>query len=129
MKKINVAIIGVGSFTKALVYRGPTCDGIIDQMKGSFIQESKKPTVEIANILRQTKTDVVVNLLPSGSDKATYIYAEAAIKAGCSFINCIPTPLTTIPKWRKRFEDKGLVLLGDDAKSQLGATMLNRFLL
>ena len=113
----------------ALVYRGPTLDGVIDEMKGSFVRESSKPVADVAKILKETKADVLVNLVPSGSDEATHFYAEEALKAGCSFINCIPTPLTTDPKWRKRFESKGLVLLGDDIKSQLGATMLNRFLL
>jgi len=113
----------------ALVYRGPTLDGVIDEMKGTFVHESKESLVDVAKILKETKTDVVVNLVPSGSDQATYFYAEEALKAGCSFINCIPTPLATISKWRKKFEDKKLVLLGDDTKSQLGATMLNRFLL
>ncbi len=113
----------------ALVYRGPTLDGVIDEMKGTFVHESKESVVNVAKIFRETKTDVVVNLVPSGSDQATYFYAEEALKAGCNFINCIPTPLATISKWRKKFEDKGLVLLGDDTKSQLGATMLNRFLL
>ncbi len=113
----------------ALVYRGPTFDGVIDEMKGSFVIESKEPVSDVVKILKQTKTDVVVNLVPAGSNEATYFYAEAALQAGCSFINCIPTPLATIPLWRKKFESKGLVLLGDDTKSQLGATMLNRFLL
>lgn len=114
---------------EALVYRGPTLDGVIKEMQGVFVHESKKQAVDVAKILKETKTDVVVNLVPSGSDDATYFYANEALKAGCSFINCIPTPLATILKWRKKFEDKGLVLLGDDIKSQLGATMLNRFLL
>lgn len=113
----------------AIVHRGPTLDGVIDEMKGSFVHESKSEIVDVAKILKKTKTDVVVNLVPSGSNEATYFYAEEALKAGCSFINCIPTPLATIEKWRKKFEDKGLVVLGDDTKSQLGATMLNRFLL
>ncbi len=113
----------------ALVHRGPTLDGVIDQMKGSFVRESNRPVVDVAMILKETGADIVVNLVPSGSDQATYVYAEAALQAGCSFINCIPTPLVTLPRWRKRFEAKGLVLLGDDTKSQLGATMLNRCLL
>lgn len=113
----------------AIVYRGPTLDGVIEEMKGKFVQESKSSVVDVAKILKQTKTDVAINLVPSGSDKATQFYAEEALKAGCSFINCIPTPLATVHNWRKRFEDKGLVLLGDDIKSQLGATMLNGFLL
>lgn len=114
---------------KALVYRGPTLDGVIEEMKGTFVRESDAPVADIAAILRSTKTDVVVNLVPTGSELATQAYAEAALSAGCSYINCIPTPLATIPKWIKKFEDRGLVLLGDDIKSQLGATMLNRFLL
>ena len=79
---------------EALVYRGPTLDGVIEQMKGSFVKESKEPVVDVAKILKETKTDVVVNLVPSGSDQATHFYAEEALKAGCSFINCIPTPPT-----------------------------------
>ncbi len=114
---------------EALVYRGPTLDGVIKEMHGTFVHESKDNPVDVVKILKETKTDVVVNLVPSGSDQATHFYAEATLKAGCSFINCIPTPLATVPKWRKKFEDNGLVLLGDDTKSQLGATMLNRFLL
>lgn len=113
----------------AVVYRGPTFDGVIDQMKGTFVEESKLPVVNVADVLKNAKTDVVVNLIPTGSDQATQFYAQASLEAGCSFINCIPTPLATINDWRKKFEEKGLVLLGDDIKSQLGATMLNRSLL
>jgi myo-inositol-1-phosphate synthase len=114
---------------EAIVHRGPTLDGVIDEMRDSFVLESKIPVADVVDILKQSKTDIVVNLVPTGSDQATYAYAEAALNAGCSFINCIPTPLITIPDWRKKFEDKGLVLIGDDTKSQLGATMLNSFLL
>ncbi len=114
----------------AMVHRGPTLDGVIDEMiKENFIHESNAEVVDVVKILKETNTEVLVNLVPSGSDQATLFYAEAALQAGCSFINCIPTPLATIAKWRKKFEEKGLVLLGDDTKSQLGATMLNRFLL
>jgi myo-inositol-1-phosphate synthase len=113
----------------ALVYRGPTLDGLIDEMKEDMVHESSEEPVDISDILKKTKVDVLVNLVPSGSDQATYFYAGEALKAGCSFINCIPTPLATKADWREKFEFKGLVLLGDDTKSQLGATMLNRFLL
>lgn len=113
----------------ALVYRGPTLDGVIEEMKGSFVHESKDESVDVAKILKDTKTDVLVNLVPSGSDEATNFYAEEALKAGVSFINCIPSPLATVSHLREQFEEKGLVLLGDDIKSQLGATMLNRLLL
>jgi myo-inositol-1-phosphate synthase len=114
---------------QAMVYRGPTLDGVIDEMRGSFVEESKEAGTDVVKILKQTKTDVVVNLLPTGSDKATHFYADAALEAGCNFINCIPTPLATIPSLRRKFESKGLVIIGDDIKSQIGATMLNRLLL
>ena len=113
----------------AFVHRGPTLDGVIDEMRGSFVQESNAPIADIVSVLKESKADILINLVPSGGDKATHAYAEAALQAGCSFINCIPTPLATVPEWKSRFESKGLVLLGDDIKSQLGATMLNRFLL
>jgi myo-inositol-1-phosphate synthase len=113
----------------AIVHRGPTLDGVIDEMKGTFVRESNAPVADIVKILKETKAEVLINFVPTGGEKATYAYAEAALQANCSFINCIPTPLATLPEWKKRFEEKGLVLLGDDIKSQLGATMLNRFLL
>ncbi|OGH88348.1 MAG: hypothetical protein A3J93_04820 [Candidatus Magasanikbacteria bacterium RIFOXYC2_FULL_42_28] len=137
-KKLHEAIYAGANVTKkiadplvydAVVHRGPTLDGVVDEMKGSFVIESESPVANIVKILKNSKTDIVVNLAPTGSDQVTYFYAEAAVEAGCSFINCIPTPLVTIPKWRAKFENKKLVLLGDDTKSQLGATMLNRFLL
>jgi len=86
----------------ALVYRGPTLDGVIKEMQGTFVHESKDAPVDVAKILKETKTDVVVNLVPSGSDQATHFYVQEALKAGCSFINCIPTPLATISKWRNK---------------------------
>ncbi|MBU1197817.1 inositol-3-phosphate synthase [Candidatus Micrarchaeota archaeon] len=113
----------------AVVHRGPTLDGIHEKMRDSFISESNAPVENVVKILKDTNTQVVVNLVPSGSDVATRWYAEAALNAGCSYINCIPTPLVTDSKWRKRFEERDLVLLGDDTKSQMGATMLNRLLL
>ena len=137
-KKLHKAILAGANITKeitkslkydAIVYRGPTLDGIIPEMRKSFVHESSAQVSDVVNILKETKTDIVVNLVPTGSKQATHFYAEAALQARCSFINCIPTPLATISKWRKKFEKKGLVLLGDDIKSQLGATMLNRVLL
>lgn len=137
-KKLHKAIFEGANITRkitepleyeAMVYRGPTLDGVIEEMKGSFVHESKDEAVDVAKILKETKTDVLVNLAPSGSDEATRFYAEEALKAGCSFINCIPSPVATISELREKFENNGLVALGDDIKSQLGATMLNRFLL
>lgn len=137
-KKIHEAIEAGPNVTKkicdpleysAIVHRGPTLDSVADEMRKYFIHESNAPIADVVKILKDTKTDVVVNLIPSGGSQATYAYAEAALEAGCSFINCIPTPIATIPDWQKKFADKGLALIGDDIKSQLGATMLNRFLL
>jgi len=112
-----------------VVQRGPTLDSVIEEAKEFFIHESNTPVVDVADILKKSGAEIVLNYLPTGSDKATYAYAEAALEAGCSFINCMPTPISKNLDWRKRFEDKGLVLMGDDIKSQLGATILNRFLL
>lgn len=137
-KKLHEAIFQGANITQeitkplaygAVVYRGPTFDGVIDEMRGSFVYESELPAADVVKILKETETDVVINLIPTGSDQATYFYGEASLQAGCSFINCIPTPLATLSSWKKRFEQRDLVLLGDDIKSQLGATMLNRCLL
>jgi len=136
-KKLHEAIYGPPNQTMkisdpleydARVHRGPTFDGVIDEMRGTFIQESPEAVVAIADTLKQSGATVVVNYLPTGSEQATHAYAEAALQAGCSFINAIPTPLAVDPAWRARFEHDGLVLMGDDIKSQLGATILNRFL-
>ena len=112
-----------------LVQRGPTLDSIITELREYFIHESNEPVVDVVQILKDSGAEVVVNYLPTGSDKATYAYAEAALMAGCSFINCMPTPIAKNPEWQKRFNDAGLVLMGDDIKSQCGATIVNRVLL
>ncbi len=137
-KKLHEAISVKPNITKqitesltydAVVHRGPTLDSVSKAMKESFVQESTTPATDVATVLRESKADLVVNLVPSGGEQATLAYAQAALDAGCGFINCIPTPLATLSDWTQRFEAKGLVLLGDDIKSQLGATMLNRILL
>jgi myo-inositol-1-phosphate synthase len=113
----------------AIVYRGPTLDGVIEPMKKHFVIESSKAPCDIAKTLTETHTDILVNLVPSGSIDASLFYANEALKANCHFINCIPSPIASIESLRHAFEQKGLVLLGDDLKSQLGATMLNRILI
>ncbi len=137
-KKLHEAIYAPPNVTQQItesleydcvVHRGPTLDSVHEALKGSFVMESNREVVDVANVLKQSNADVVLNLVPSGGEKATHAYAEAALSAGVSYINCIPTPLATLPEWQKRFEEKNLVLLGDDIKSQLGATMLNRILL
>jgi myo-inositol-1-phosphate synthase len=113
----------------AMVYLGPSLDGIIEQMKGHFIVESRQAVCDIAKILKDTQTDILINLIPSGSVEASLFYAKEALKAGCHFINCIPSPVANIESLRHEFEKQGLVLMGDDLKSQLGATMLNRIII
>jgi myo-inositol-1-phosphate synthase len=84
--------------------------------------------VDVARVLRDSRTDVVISYLPVGSEIASQWYAEQVLKAGCGFINCIPAFIASDPKWRKRFEDRGLPIIGDDIKSQVGATITHRML-
>lgn len=109
------------------VRRGPTLDGLGKYLR-EVIPEAESPPVDVAKTLRDTGTEVLVNYLPVGSRKATEFYATAALEAGCGLVNCIPVFIASDPKWRKRFEDRNLPLLGDDIKSQVGATIVHRLL-
>ncbi|MEZ4500570.1 MAG: inositol-3-phosphate synthase [Thermomicrobiales bacterium] len=109
------------------VHRGMTHDGL-----GKYLSEiiTKAPgeTADIVRILKETKTDVVVSYLPVGSEMATKWYVEQVLEAGCGFINCIPVFIAKEPYWRKRFEERGVPIIGDDIKSQVGATITHRVL-
>jgi myo-inositol-1-phosphate synthase len=109
------------------VQRGMTHDGL-----GKYISEvvTKAPgeTADVVGILRDTKTDVVVNYLPVGSDAATKWYTEQVLEAGCSMVNCMPVFIAREAYWQRRFEEKGLPIIGDDIKSQVGATITHRVL-
>jgi len=109
------------------VMRGPTLDGLGKYLTG-YVRESKAPPVDVADILRRTETDIVVCYLPVGSQKATEYYAEQALAAGCCFVNCIPVFIASDEKWRGRFAAAKLPVLGDDIKSQVGATIVHRVL-
>ena len=111
----------------ALVRRGPTLDGIGKYLRGP-VEESDQPEADVAEVLRETQTDVLISYLPVGSERATAWYAEQALAAGCAFVNCIPSFIASRPEWRKRFEERGLPLIGDDIKSQVGATIVHRLL-
>lgn len=113
--------------TGVVVSRGPTLDGISATCRGS-ITESQDPAIDVSTVLAECGTEVVISYLPVGSDQATYHYAEAAIKAGCAFVNCMPTPLARAAEWARRFEKAGLPVIGDDIKSQVGATIMHRIL-
>jgi myo-inositol-1-phosphate synthase len=109
------------------VSRGPTLDGIGRYMAGD-IEEADGPPVDVAAALRESGTDVLVSYLPVGSQKATEFYAEQALKAGCAFVNCIPAFIASDPEWAARFRQRGLPIVGDDIKSQVGATIVHRVL-
>ena len=108
-----------------MVQRGPTLDGI-GKYLSDVIMESDSEPVDVAQHLKDTGTQVLVSYLPVGSEEATLFYAEAALEAGCGFVNCIPVFVAGKPEWAKKFEDKGLPIVGDDIKSQVGATILHR---
>ena len=107
------------------VHRGMTHDGL-----GKYLKEkiTKAPgeTDDIVKILKETKTDVVVSYLPVGSEQATKWYVEQVLEAGCGFVNCIPVFIAKEDYWARRFEEKGLPIIGDDIKSQVGATIVHR---
>src|SRR5687767_4418383 len=109
------------------VVRGMTHDGLGKYLSG-LIKKKPGPTADIVKLLKDTKTDVVVNFLPVGSEMATKWYVEQIIEAGCAFVNGIPVFIASSEYWAKRFRDAKLPVLGDDIKSQVGATILHRAL-
>jgi myo-inositol-1-phosphate synthase len=113
--------------TGVKVSRGPTYDGL-GRYYNDVVTESALPPVDVAGVLRQTKTDVLINYLPVGSEQAARFYAEAALEAGVAFINCMPVFIATNEDWAQRFTLKGVPIIGDDIKSQVGATISHRVL-
>ena len=109
------------------VHRGMTHDGL-GKYLSQVIRKAPGPTDDIVGILRQTRAEVVINYLPVGSEEATKWYVEQVLEAGCAFINCIPVFIASERYWQRRFERKKLPLIGDDIKSQVGATILHRTL-
>ncbi|MEZ4531018.1 MAG: inositol-3-phosphate synthase [Thermomicrobiales bacterium] len=109
------------------VHRGMTHDGI-GKYLSEVVTKAPGPTADIVQILKDTKTDVVVSYLPVGSEMATKWYVEQVLEAGCGFVNCIPVFIAREPYWQKRFQEKGLPVIGDDIKSQVGATITHRVL-
>ncbi len=101
---------GIGKYLSPIIEKAPGC------------------TADVAGILRRTGTDVVINYLPVGSEEATKWYVEQVLEAGCAFINCIPVFIASEKYWQQRFKRKNLPIIGDDIKSQVGATILHRTL-
>jgi myo-inositol-1-phosphate synthase len=109
------------------VHRGMTHDGLGKYLR-QVVPKARGATDDIVGILKSTRTDVVVSYLPVGSEMATKWYVEQVLEAGCAFVNCIPVFIASAPYWQRRFAQRGLPIIGDDIKSQVGATIVHRIL-
>jgi len=114
------------------VKMGPILDSLASHLK-EYPQEkrvvaSREKTINVAEELKKSGAEILINYLPVGSQKATEFYSQAALKANCAFINCIPVFIASDKKWAKKFREKNLPLVGDDVKSQVGATIIHRVL-
>ena len=121
IKFADVSSIGVN------VLRGPTMDGLNKYYRAS-IEESPAEAVDVVKALKDARAEVLVSYLPVGSEDAQRFYAQAAIDAGCAFVNAIPVFIASDPTWAKKFADAGVPIIGDDIKSQVGATIVHRVL-
>jgi len=113
--------------TGVKVARGMTHDGLGKYLL-KIVKKAEGPTNNIIKILKDTKTDVLINFLPVGSEMAAKWYIEQALDAGCGVVNAIPVFIASSPYWAPRFKERGLPIIGDDVKSQVGATILHRLL-
>lgn len=110
------------------VLRGPELDGVNKYTAPVVPVNGKQRPVDVAKVLKDAKVDAVINYLPVGSQVATEFYAQAAIDAGCGFVNCIPVFIASNPAWAQKFTKAGLPVIGDDIKAQVGATIVHRTL-
>jgi myo-inositol-1-phosphate synthase len=113
--------------TGVTVQRGPTLDGLGKYYLETIDQADGDP-VDVVAVLKEARADVLVSYLPVGSEQADKFYAQASIDAGCAFVNALPVFIASDPVWAKKFEDAGLPIVGDDIKSQVGATIVHRAL-
>jgi myo-inositol-1-phosphate synthase len=111
--------------TNVTVQRGPTLDGI-GKYYSETIEVSDADPVDVVKTLKDNKVDVMVSYLPVGSEEADKFYAQCAIDAGVAFVNALPVFIASDPVWAKKFEDAGVPIVGDDIKSQVGATITHR---
>jgi myo-inositol-1-phosphate synthase len=111
--------------TNVVVQRGPTLDGIGKYYAETIDLSDEKP-VDVVKVLKDNKVDVMVSYLPVGSEEADKFYAQCAIDAGVGFVNALPVFIASDPVWAKKFEDAGVPIIGDDIKSQVGATITHR---
>lgn len=113
--------------TGTIVQRGVTLDGLGKYYRETITESDAEP-VDVVQVLKDAKVDVVVSYLPVGSEHADKFYAQCAIDAGCAFVNCLPVFIASDPEWAQKFTDAGLPIVGDDIKSQIGATITHRVL-
>jgi myo-inositol-1-phosphate synthase len=113
--------------TGVTVQRGPTMDGLGEYYR-EIITESDEQPVDVVQVLREARADVLVSYLPVGSEQADHFYAQCAIDAGVAFVNALPVFIASDPVWAKKFADAGVPIVGDDIKSQVGATITHRVL-
>lgn len=110
------------------VMKGKVLDGVAPHMKDYFRVDEKQKPVDVAEVLKKTKADILINYLPVGSEEAVKWYASQALEAGCAFINCIPVFIASDKKWAEKFRKSKLPIIGDDIKSLVGATIVHRAL-
>ncbi|MCX7991411.1 MAG: inositol-3-phosphate synthase [Proteobacteria bacterium] len=141
-KRLNEAIFSKPNCTKTIfkdipaldvvVEMGEPLDGIAEHMK-NYPEDRRfvladKPPCDIVRILKETKTEILINYLPVGAERAVEYYANACLEAGTAFINCVPVFIASDKEWAKKFEERNIPVIGDDIKSQIGATIIHRVL-
>ena len=124
----NTAVFATVPKIGVKVSRGPELDGVNKYTAAVVPVDKKQKPVDVVKVLRDSGAEAVINYLPVGSQEATEFYAQAAIDAGCGFVNCIPVFIASNPVWAKKFADAGLPVIGDDIKAQVGATIVHRTL-
>ncbi|HEX8762846.1 MAG TPA: inositol-3-phosphate synthase [Candidatus Saccharimonadales bacterium] len=124
----NTAVFAQVPKLGVTVARGPVLDGVNKYTAELVPVKDGQVAVDVVQVLKDAKVDAVINYLPVGSQQATEFYAQAAIDAGCGFVNCIPVFIASDPKWAAKFKKAGLPVIGDDIKAQVGATITHRTL-
>lgn len=124
----NTAVFSTVPHMGVQVSRGPLLDGVNKYTAELVPVHEAEPVVDVVQVLKESGAEAVINYLPVGSQQATEFYAQAAIDAGCGFVNCIPVFIASDPTWAKKFADAGLPVIGDDIKAQIGATITHRTL-
>ncbi|MGY5852666.1 MAG: inositol-3-phosphate synthase [Candidatus Thorarchaeota archaeon] len=127
-KPNNVIRFAEVAKTGVKVQMGPMHDGVDDNLR-ALAEVSNQSPVDVVKVLKDSGAEIVVNLVPGSAKETTEFYADAALEAGCAFINGVPISIASNPEWSAKFEEKGLPLIGDDIQDQLGSTVLHRSIL